>query len=389
MEQQPHQHSHDHHHHDHQVNSLGANQKLPLGSNLESTQAGDYAIQSAFSVGLFLLKGLILIVMLVWLFSGVYKVENGESAIELYLGKINPYNGKNVRTENLYWSLPFPFTEVIKIQTKKEHSLRVDVFPQGPGDMQDTANDPLVKGHRNYYITKDMNLLHLGWDITYRIKELDKFITTLYEDGDINRGSGVDKPWEDNSKKLLVQISRSVMLDECSRQIAMDVLTSKNVFNTVVKDRIQRALDKMETGIELTSLHLVQVDPPISVKSSFVEVILSKVRKNQVVTESKGKKEEMLLTIHSEIKKIELDSQNENDELTKSIKAEALRIQTIQQAFKDNPEGLKNYLHQLYLVAVGNLISEKAVEFIDRPENAIYKTSLFGPKKNSLEEVKK
>ena len=154
-------------------------------------------------------------------------------------------------------------------------------------------------------------------------------------------------------------------------------------------EKIQNLLDKMDTGIELTSLHLVQVDPPVSVKNSFVEVILTKVRKNQVVTESQRKKEEMLLTIHSEVKKIELDSQNENEELTKNIKAEAMRVQTIQQSFKDNPEGLKNYLHQLYLGAVGALVADKSVEFIDRPENAVYKTSLFSSKKNNAEEVKK
>lgn len=387
------QHQHQHHNHDHhpghELTSPEESQKSGLGRNTESAQVGDYAIQSAFSVGLFLLKGLIVIVMLVWLFSGVYKVENGESAIELYLGQINPHNGKNVRTESMYWSLPFPFTEIIKVQTKKEHSVSVDVFPTGPGDMQDTANDPLVKGHRKYYITQDMNLLHLGWNMTYRIRDLDKFITALYESGDINRGSGLDKPWEGNSKNLLIHISRSVVLEECSRQIAMDVLTSKNVFNTIVKERIQNTLDFMETGIEVTSLHIVQADPPISVKSSFVEVILSKVRKNQIVTESKGKKEEMLLNIHSEVKKIELDSQNEIDELTKNLRTEALRVQTIQQSFKNNPQGLKNYLHQLYLGIIGNIVADSPIEFIDRPESSFYKTSLFGTKKNNNEEVNK
>ena len=368
-------HNHSHNHDDHAHNDQG----------LGTMQAGDKAIQSAFSVGLFLLKCLILIVTLVWLFSGVYKVENGECAVELFLGKIKPYNGNNVRSENLYFSLPPPFTEVIRIQVKKENSERIDVFPPGPNGVMESANDPLVKGYRNYYVTSDMNLLHLGWDITYRIKELDKFIPLLYEGGEVTKGRVGDQPWLVNSRNLIVQISRAVMMEECSRQKAMDILTSRNVFIQVVKDRIQNLLDKMGTGIELTRLSLVQVVPPGSLMSSFEEVLNSKLKKSLIITESQKKKEEILLEIKSEVKKIELSSQNDIQELEQSLKAETSRIVTINQLFKDNPTGMKNYLHQLYLETVAAVISDKSIEFIDRPENAIFKTLIFTPNKDKSE----
>lgn len=370
MEKQQHNHHHDHNHehgHQHQHN----------GHESEAMQAGDIAIQSAFSVGLFLLKGLILVLFITWLFfSGYYKVENGDAAIEMYLGKINPYHGKNVRTENFYFGLPFPFTEVIILPVKKEYSIRVDSFQQDPNEPVETSDDPLVKGQRNYYVSKDMNLLHLGWDMTYRIKELDKFILLFYEAGDINKGSGIDKPWVSSSKNLLIQLSRGAMMEECSKQNAMDILTGKNI-NQTVRDQVQSILDKMQTGIEITSLSMAIASPPSSVRQTFVEVLNAKQRKIQVVTESQKKKDEILLAINSEVKKIELDSQNEIVELVQGLKAEASRVETIKQLFKDNPVGLKNYLHQLYLEVASGIIADKSVEFIDRPENTTFRTPAF------------
>lgn len=366
-----HQHDHDHSEHAHHTK----------GHESEVMQVGDNAVQSAFSVGLFLLKGLIAVVAIAWLYSGFYKVENGENAVELFLGKINPYNGSNVRTESSYWNLPFPFTEIIKIPVKKEISVSVDAFAYNPAEKMETADDPLVKGQRTYYLTKDMNLIHLGWDVTFRIKELDKFIVLFYEEGDINKGSGIDRPWINSSRNLIIQLSRAVMIDECFQQNAMDILTGKNI-NQTARSNLQYQLDKMQTGLEITSFNLVLAAPPSSVSQTFVEVHNAKQRKVQVMIESQKKKEEILLEISAEVKKIELASINEIVELEQSLKSEASRVQTISQLFKDNPIGLKNYLHQLYLEAVAGILADKSVQFINQPENGTYRTSIFDPNKD-------
>ena len=378
MEHQTHNHNHQHDHnhgHDHSHK----------GHDSEVMQAGDNAIQSAFSVGLFLLKGLIIVVALGWFFSGIYNVNNGENAVEMFLGKIKTYNGKNVRSAGMYFSLPFPFTEVIKLPVNKEINVSIDDIPMNPNAMSETADDPLVKGQSNYYVTKDMNLLHLGLIINCRIKELDKFIILFYEPGDINKGSGNDKPWVVNCRDLISNLSRAVMMEECSKQNFMDVLTGKNVFNQEIKERVQDLLDKMGTGIEVTNLNLVKASPPISVTQSFFEVLNAKQRKIQAITESQKKKEEILLEINSEVKKIEFESQNEIVELEQSLKSEASRVQTISQLFKDNPNGLKNYLHQQYLEVVSEIMANKSIEFVNQPDNAIFRTSIFEKNKNNIE----
>ena len=373
------QHDHQHNHHDHDHDHVHHDSGKPA----EVMQPGDDAIQSAFTVGLFVLKGVMVVAVLAWLYSGFYKVENGESAVEFFLGEIKPYNGSNVRQENLYWSLPFPFTQKIKLQVKKETSIR-EVFPINPNEVE-PAEDPLVKGQLNYFVTKDMNLLHLGWELTYRIKELDKFVVLLYEEGDINKGSGVDQPWMNNSRDLIANMCRASMMEECSHQKAMDILTGKNVFNQIIKEKVQDQLNRMNSGLEITSLSIVQAVPPSSVKQTFIEVLNAKQRKSQNITESQRKKEEVLLAINSDVKKIQLDSQNDVVELVQSLKAEASRVETINHLFKDNPAGMKNYLHQLYLEAASEVLSEKSIQFIDRPENAIFRKSIFSPNKDKPE----
>lgn len=362
------------------------NQKVEPG---EVVNPGDLAIQKAFSVGLGVLIVIIVVVFCTWLVSGFYKVENGEQAIEYFLGKIKPYNESNMRTEGSYWSLPFPFTKVIKLQIKKEISLRLEVAPDGMGQETDTSSDPLVKGQRNYYITKDQNLIHLGWDITFRIKKLDYLIENFYEEGDINKGLGNDQPWVNNSRNLIIQVSKGIILEECSQHQAFDLLTGKNVLNQTIKHRLQIALDEMHSGLEITSLTLVQVVPPASVKMSFFQVLASKEKKKQEITESNKKKEEIIISIENEVKKIQLTGINEAAELAQSIKAEAMRVQTISNIYKDNPTGLKNYLKQLYTEIVSMAVAEKRIEFIQKPENATFKTSVFLPtSKNESEPVK-
>ncbi|PCJ58818.1 MAG: hypothetical protein COA79_12165 [Planctomycetota bacterium] len=338
---------------------------------------GDIAVQGALKLGLNVLKAMMLLLVGLWLFSGVYKVEKGEAAVTYYMGKIQPYKGQNVRYEGLYWGLPEPFTKKIIEKVNQAVNIEIDLF-----DVEDTTNgnineDPIVKHERPFNVTKDMNLIHLSWNITYKIKKFDLFILNFYEEGDMNKGHGKDKPWRLHALKLIDSVARGIIVSECSQYNAIDILTSKVNFNQSVMERLQLQLDNLKTGIEIIQLKLIKAKPPVSLEISFKGVSQVRIKINQTLTQSRTFSNKMIIQTESIVNKILVDEDNNIREMRKNVETEALKLKELLKSFKGDPKVRKNYMEQIYLKTIANILYNSKVEFISNQKRLRYKTTIF------------
>lgn len=339
---------------------------------------GDIAVQGALKIGLNVLKAMMLLLIVIWLFSGVYKVKKGEAAVTYYLGQIQPYEGQNVRKENLYWGLPFPFTKVIKIKVNKIEKVELDKYDDLPDTTQGNINeDPIVKHERPHNVTKDMNLIHLKWTISYKIKELDLFVVSLYKEGDMNKGHGKDKPWIVNAKRLIELVARGIIVSECTQYNAFDILTSKVNFNQSVLEKLQLELDQLKCGLEITQLELGKANEPLSLERSFLQVKQVKIIKNQMLSRSRKISNEMRIKTESIVNKILVDEDNNIREMKKNVETEALKLKELLKSFKGNPKVRKNYMEQVYLKTISTILYNSKVEYINNHKRVRYQTTIF------------
>ena len=119
------------------------------------------------------LRIFLILLIAVYLFSGIYKVDEKEHALQMRFGKII-----KVSTEpGIYFGLPKPFNSVVKINAKKMRRLEVKFW------YKETAQNPLSRDapantsgdlhilDDGYNLTGDYNILHTKWSVIYSIKD--------------------------------------------------------------------------------------------------------------------------------------------------------------------------------------------------------------------------
>ena len=195
--------------------------------------------------------GLILIILLfIWLASGLYRVGPDEQGVVLRFGKF-------IKTTQpgLHYHIPVP---VETVQTPKVTKVnRIDIgfrserdsgFSQG-GGVADVPQESLM-------LTGDENIVNIDFSVFWVIKDAGKF---LFE---IQDPEGTVKAAAETAMREVIAKSRiQPVLTEGRAQIEIET-----------QEIIQSILDEYNSGIQITQVQTQKADPPDQVIDAFRDV---------------------------------------------------------------------------------------------------------------------
>jgi membrane protease subunit HflK len=293
-------HNHDHH----------SNCSCRTGGSMEPQDAAGKSLTAAMRTSFMILKIIMIILVVLFLTSGIYKVRPDEQALVLVFGQIQGLGDERIQKPGLgftWW--PEPISEIIRIPVTKVQTLRVDSFwyfeteqeklgqknPYPPATL-----DPIKDGYcltRNESLTgmegTDYNIVHSRWSITYSIDNPASFFENIYYEQ--------PKPGEDfldASAKSVNPLMESIASDAIVRTMAQysidDAVTSKTDISTSVKKMMQDKLDAIRSGIKIDSARAERIIWPRQVDSAFEESIQASQQSKTAVTDAQGYKENLL-----------------------------------------------------------------------------------------------
>lgn len=156
---------HDHpHHHDHSHDEEPLNE-APLDA---ASQSLSDALRSSFRV----LKLIMVVVVVLFLFSGVFIVDQRQVAVVTRFGK----QASEPRGPGLYFALPYPIDEVIRVSTAPK-TIEVNDFwlklrddekgkPLDQLAARSTGLDPATDGS---LLTADRAIMHAAFKVQYKV----------------------------------------------------------------------------------------------------------------------------------------------------------------------------------------------------------------------------
>ena len=211
------------------------------------------------------LVGLLLLV--VWLATGIYIVAPDERGVVLRFGTV-------VReTESgPHYHLPWPIEQVLKPSVtqirKDEVGFRtVDVGP--PARYREIDDEALM-------LTGDENIVKLEFIVQYRIRPDAKGITDFL--------FNVRDP-----QSTLRAVAEAGMREVVGRTNIDSVLTEgKERVQEDAQQVVQAILDRYASGIEIVTVKLQDVDPPNQVSDAFKDVISAQQDKERLINEAFG-----------------------------------------------------------------------------------------------------
>ncbi len=262
----PHDHDHDHDHahgHDHDHPAPAA--LAPVASD-PAQQALVSALHASFNI----LRVLMIVLVVLYLLSGWFRVAPGEQGLIARLGVLRTTTTERGETPvfapGLHWSLPDPFDRKIRVTGTTQTLVSTRFLP---GQDKNAATKSLAElvgptaelnpGQDGAMLTGDRNLSHGRWTVEYQIRDAAAFVRRVGE-----RPEQFNPLLERLLETAVVREVAGRTIEQVTREALEDVRSG-------VQRRLQAALDRLETGVELKQVVAETIEPG-PVRDAFLDV---------------------------------------------------------------------------------------------------------------------
>ena len=178
-----------HQHHDSHAHRNAELEEEPLDA---ANQSLADALRASFSI----LKGIMLVLLALYLFSNVRSIDSHEQALVLRLGKLLP----GVHEPGLVWALPFPIDEIVPLPTMASNTTLITshTFHRRENEigkplsvLNRSVGSGLEPGIDGALLTADAGLVHAQWKVTYKIDDVASYVSR-FAGREVEAGGRVD-----------------------------------------------------------------------------------------------------------------------------------------------------------------------------------------------------
>jgi len=345
--------------------------------NMQKNNDFDLAHQSlkdALKISFRILQIAMTIVVISFLCSGIYVVNQHESAMVLRFGKVIGTPADRIKTAGLHWAWPYPIDKIVKIPTSRIQSLTITDFQYFERTRSSKTSPPYENSHQRknrhrhknsllipakslkpgidgYIICGDVNIVHANWVLRYKIVDPYYYHLNI----------------QDETKLLRTIFNNSVIAT--ANGLDVDTVLRKGIeeFRRKVENRTQAFLRKIVCGIELQRIDIEKVNPPQQVTKAFEDVIQAEQEHSQKINEAKSFAARLCNEAQGNASKILSQAEAYRTNTIEETKSDAQYIEEIIEEFNNNPEMFMFLAHQQVLKNVLSKVESKYI--FDTTEN--------------------
>src|ERR1051326_5887248 len=240
----------------------------PLDSG---SQALSEALRSSFAV----VKFLMVILVLVFLGSGIFQVKQGTTAILLRFGKPVGTGEAALLKPGLHFSLPYPIDDHVAVSISGIQNVRSTAGgdavtdAQRAGGMEPMAGPTLNPAQDGYVLTADQNIVHAEATLNYRISDPVAYIFNFT-----------------NAQLTVQQTLDDALLSAAAHFKVDDILRGNRIgFKDEVVRRMTEMARERELGIEVGECNVSSV-PPRQLKDAFNAVLKAEVSRQIALSDA-------------------------------------------------------------------------------------------------------
>ena len=258
----------------------------------------------------------VLILLIIWIISGFYKVNANEQGVILRFGEW-------VRTTQpgLHYHLPYP------IETAKTPKVtKINKTEIGFVTFRDSKRLLLEE---SLMLTGDENIVDINFSVFWLIKDAGKFLFNVR-----------------NPERSVKAVSESVMREVIANSLISSALAEgrKDIETKSIK-AIQLVLDNYGSGVQITQLQLQKVDPPDQVIDSFRDVQRARADKEKAINEAIAYRNDIIPKARGNAAKIVQESEAYKKEVIARSEGDANRFNSILKSYKTNEDVTKNRIY--------------------------------------------
>lgn len=274
---------------------------------------------------------LVLVLFVVWMLSGFYQVEPNQQGVVLRFGEYVA-----TTPPGLHYHLPYPIESHEKplVTYERKENIGYVQISDGQGGYTE-KNNP----QESLMLTGDENNVDIHFSVFWNVKDAADYLFNMRDPA--------------GTVKIAAE---SAMREIIGQRKIQDALTAgKEEIQEATKNTLQKVLDEFKSGIRITKLTLLKVDPPRQVVDAFNEVQRAKAEKERLRNQAEGYRNSILPEARGQAFKLIEEAEGYKVQKVEDARGDANRFLAVYKEYKNAKEvtARKIYLEAMEEILAG------------------------------------
>ncbi|MBP7190501.1 MAG: FtsH protease activity modulator HflK [Rickettsiaceae bacterium] len=257
-------------------------------------------------------------IFLLWIASGIYKVQEGEEAVIMRFGKF-------VRKgeAGLNYHLPAPFEKAIIESVNKSRRIEIGYRSAKGYDAQDYASG------ENLMLTGDQNIINLNADVMWHIKDVSAFVLNVSSPEDTIKAAS-----ESAIREIVGITPIASILSNQKQEIALKI-----------EKLIQEILDNYKAGVAVEKVQLLKAEPPAEVIDAYRDVQTSKADKERSINQAHAYSNDVLPKARGEAEKMIQEAEGYKSSTISRAQGDVSRFNAVMSQYNNSKQVTRDRLY--------------------------------------------
>ncbi|HSC18106.1 MAG TPA: FtsH protease activity modulator HflK [Rhizomicrobium sp.] len=284
---------------------------------------------------------ILLAIVVVWLFSGIYVVGTREQGVVLRFGSFSARTGPGIN-----YHLPWPIETVETPEVTKENQINI-----GYGQVTDANGQTSTEDipEESLMLTGDENIVDVNFTVFWVIKDAGDYLFHV-----------------DNPDQAIKAVAESAMREVVGENRIEPILTQdREPVQVKVRELMQKTLDAYGAGVTVTRVQMQKVDPPLEVISAYRDVQAARTDQDRMRNEAEAYANKIIPEARGQAARIVQEAQGYKQKAIAEASGEAKQFTSVYEEYRKAPEVTRK---RMYLETMSRLFAPMNKVIVD--ENA-------------------
>ncbi len=281
---------------------------------------------------------IILIILLIWMATGFYIVDQGSRGVVLRFGKNTEITQPGPR-----WHIPYPVETVEVVNQEQVRTIEVGYRSSSSGVASQELRESLM-------LTGDENIIDLQFAVQYNLKSVQDFLFYNRSAENSVRGAA-----ETAIREIVGKSEMDFVLYEGREEIALKT-----------KTLMQDILDRYQTGINVTSVTMQNAQPPEQVQAAFDDAVKAKQDQERQKNEGQAYANDVVPKARGSASRLIEEANGYKVSIENEATGNASRFEQIMVEYNRAPEVTKK---RLFLEAQEEILSSVTKIIVDQKDS--------------------
>jgi membrane protease subunit HflK len=278
------------------------------------------------------------IVVLLWLASGIYRVEPDEEGIVLLFGA---YAGKTAPGLNYHW--PWPIEEAMTPTVTRVNRIEIGYRAGAPGRGGSVTDVP----EESLMLTGDENIVDVNFSVFWLVKDAPYYLFNIRD--------------PEMTVKAAAESSMREVIGHT--QIASALAEGRAKIENDTQKLLQDILDAYGSGVQITQVQLQKVDPPGPVIDSFRDVQSAKIDQQTLINQAQAYANSVVPQAHGDAARAVQEAQAYKAQVVLQAQGDAARFNSVYQSYKASQDVTAR---RLYIETLESVLKNTKKILIDK-----------------------